>query len=405
MVRRVRILAGVGVIGGMVILVALAIILFRPVSRPPVDERPLAPRIPSGPTQSNAVVVLDQAWAAIRSTNELNRLVYPERSPRDRDVAGPIVAAERETLRLIHEAFGRPYCERVDPPIWTTNVVQRTDWGTLARLAATDAELRADGHPTLTDWNLPMHLVRLGHRLEDSGGTYSEYLNARNVKRIGLRLFQRWAGHFNGAPDELIGMARDLAAFPANKPGLTNAIAWEFQHGLLDLSDSLPSASLLYDSDRTRSLRARQCLALLDAIGSPAGARLKPTGDAVNRRSIFRSLFKGNTLGEILAAMSLTSGPWILHVHHVENNELGATRLILALRAYELAHGELPESLNSLVPRHLDAVPIDAFDGRPLRYSREQRKIWSVGKDLCDSGGFFRDAPRNRHDDVYELGW
>jgi hypothetical protein len=39
------------------------------------------------------------------------------------------------------------------------------------------------------------------------------------------------------------------------------------------------------------------------------------------------------------------------------------------------------------VPAELERLPIDDFDGAPLRYSRERRRLWSVGDDLRDAGG------------------
>ncbi|HEX7619163.1 MAG TPA: hypothetical protein VF480_10655, partial [Verrucomicrobiae bacterium] len=67
--------------------------------------------------------------------------------------------------------------------------------------------------------------------------------------------------------------------------------------------------------------------------------------------------------------------------------QLQATRTILALRAYQLTHGNLPANLNALVPEFLDAVPVDDFDGQPLRYSVDRKIIYSVGKNLKDDGG------------------
>ncbi len=39
------------------------------------------------------------------------------------------------------------------------------------------------------------------------------------------------------------------------------------------------------------------------------------------------------------------------------------------------------------MPAYLDALPVDPFDGRPVRYSREKKIVYSVGKDLVDGGG------------------
>jgi hypothetical protein len=67
----------------------------------------------------------------------------------------------------------------------------------------------------------------------------------------------------------------------------------------------------------------------------------------------------------------------------------------LAVKAYEKEHGSAPERLDELVPDYLPLVPIDPFDGQPLRYLRSgvlrlpanTWAIYSIGGDLTDGGG------------------
>jgi len=47
---------------------------------------------------------------------------------------------------------------------------------------------------------------------------------------------------------------------------------------------------------------------------------------------------------------------------------------------YHRTPGELPATLDALVPAYLPAVPRDYIDGQPIRYSREFRAVWSVGR-------------------------
>jgi hypothetical protein len=72
---------------------------------------------------------------------------------------------------------------------------------------------------------------------------------------------------------------------------------------------------------------------------------------------------------------------------------LGATQAIMALHLYRAAHGQLPATLAQLVPEHLDAVPIDPYDGCALRYSPEKKIVYSVGTDFTDSGGSRKEDP------------
>jgi len=39
------------------------------------------------------------------------------------------------------------------------------------------------------------------------------------------------------------------------------------------------------------------------------------------------------------------------------------------------------------VPQYLDAVPIDDYDGKPMRYNAAKKVVYSVGRDLKDGGG------------------
>jgi len=57
------------------------------------------------------------------------------------------------------------------------------------------------------------------------------------------------------------------------------------------------------------------------------------------------------------------------------------------MRAFKATEGRLPERLDELVPDFLDAVPLDPFDGKPMRFSPVKKVIYTVGEDLTDSGG------------------
>ena len=62
----------------------------------------------------------------------------------------------------------------------------------------------------------------------------------------------------------------------------------------------------------------------------------------------------------------------------------------IALKRYQLKHGNYPADLNSLAPDFLPAVPIDPVDGQPLRYRPNANGtflLYSVGENGVDDGG------------------
>ena len=61
----------------------------------------------------------------------------------------------------------------------------------------------------------------------------------------------------------------------------------------------------------------------------------------------------------------------------------------LAVERYRLAEGNLPKSLDNLIPAYMETVPEDPFDGENLRYRKLKTGfvVYSVNKDLSDNGG------------------
>lgn len=81
-------------------------------------------------------------------------------------------------------------------------------------------------------------------------------------------------------------------------------------------------------------------------------------------------------------------------------------QMALAATRYRLERGHYPTTADELVPAYLPAVPIDPFDGKPLRMKSEVDGLlfYSVGMDRTDDGGQeIRTADRITHDDVMRL--
>jgi len=77
----------------------------------------------------------------------------------------------------------------------------------------------------------------------------------------------------------------------------------------------------------------------------------------------------------------------------------------LALKRYQVKHGNYPSDLNALVPEFVPAVALDPADGQPLRYRRNSDGtflLYSVGENGADNGG---DPTLARGADVKNLYW
>jgi hypothetical protein len=62
----------------------------------------------------------------------------------------------------------------------------------------------------------------------------------------------------------------------------------------------------------------------------------------------------------------------------------------IALKRFQLKHGKRPETLNELTPEFLLSVPIDPYDGKPLKYhpnADDTFLLYAVGENGVDDGG------------------
>ncbi len=121
---------------------------------------------------------------------------------------------------------------------------------------------------------------------------------------------------------------------------------------------------------------------LIAALRLPAHERQQAAGDLERRGQEFR---------EAHPALSY----FIPSLHRFVLTDLAhMTRMrvagvAIAVEQYRLAGNTLPEQLADLVPTFAPEVPLDPYDGRPLRYRRLEQGyvVYSIGKDLTDDGG------------------
>lgn len=80
-------------------------------------------------------------------------------------------------------------------------------------------------------------------------------------------------------------------------------------------------------------------------------------------------------------------------------------RLGTVLYRYHARNGRFPEKLHDLAPDFIPVVPLDPFDGKPMRLKRTKDKliVYSVGPDLADNGGTPFDQKEQTGDIAFEL--
>ena len=79
----------------------------------------------------------------------------------------------------------------------------------------------------------------------------------------------------------------------------------------------------------------------------------------------------------------------------------------VAATSYRLKTGRLPARLEDLVPEFMPAVPVDPFDGKPMKMAATTGGgivIYSIGADFTDNGGKVWDDENRTGDITFHLG-
>ena len=264
-------------------------------------------------------------------------------------------------------------------------------------------------------------LVRFGHKIESGKGYLVQYLLGVTIKQTGnwhmrrhlpgcalpsarLRQYAAELGKFPATAEDLVGAFRAECSF--NRMFLQWVRRGEVPATILSSAaclepeptaaswvlKRLPASRPFFKPNRTARQYAEFMRVLIDAAPKH-GREAQDSAMVLDQRRKFhpvRSALAGNLFGDALSSVYVLTFQMTLALKCNTNVDIAATRTLLAMKAYKLDKGRLPETLEQLVPEYLDAVPIDDFDGKPLRYNAAKKIIYSVGKDLEDDGGTTR---------------
>jgi hypothetical protein len=105
--------------------------------------------------------------------------------------------------------------------------------------------------------------------------------------------------------------------------------------------------------------------------------------EVINQRIEHKSGIRGAFLITIPALCRTV----IIDVRHQGQQLLALTAL--TIENYRRDHQQLPASLADLVPDYLDELPVDPYDGKPIRYEKRTKGycLYCIGEDLTDNHG------------------
>ncbi|MBI4583937.1 MAG: hypothetical protein HY717_07935 [Planctomycetes bacterium] len=250
-------------------------------------------------------------------------------------------------------------------------------------------------------------LIRFGHRIENSQGPLVNYLVAIAIRATGVQDLRRWLRRTGVVIEDLKPLIEEVGRYPVSAGAYGENLKVEYillvgaldqaadgnlqelQMGNLGLGGYIVTRKPFLKPQETKRLLVEDMRQMIEngskvAVERKAIEFEKKYGPMEGYKSV-KSL--NNGVGKIILGFLL---PTLWHsVLEKDKAEfyMAALQAELALRCHRLARGRLPESLEALVPEYLPAVPLDPYDGKPLKYDPAKRILYAVGQDLMDSGG------------------
>lgn len=149
-------------------------------------------------------------------------------------------------------------------------------------------------------------------------------------------------------------------------------VPWTERDSEVELENENDRTNLVHDVAPLMKLLRDDSLPLSRAAAQKARAAYVQIENPIGR------IFNTSILGFMISDLKVCQ----------VRTEREAARAFLALIIFERQKGRLPATLSDLVQEKiLEVVPLDPFCGKPLNYSRDQRKIWSVSNDGVDDNG------------------
>jgi hypothetical protein len=404
-----------------VVILLYAFVFVRSILPTTVMNSGLKPARASIPEDANGFYALEKARAKLWWPKEQNQPLgdLARNTNWNNALAGTVLANNREALEAWDAAARLPDFQVPEISKADDLLPYLSDWKPLAQLAEVRQNQLMRSGQEKAAFDQMLNQVLLARRMQNSHSALIGYLVGTAVNGLALSQFQRWVGRSHLTPRDLKDYIRQLDQDPADAGAAfaeTMKVEYQVCVGTIEAmrqgkmidpetGKPYPHPSRLLpvlNPSKTRALFATEFNALVKAAPLHFNEAKLPQL-FTQRPNILSLILSGNLMGQVWFQMMVPAVDTALAKKSQGDAQLQATRIILALRAYELTHGKLPADLNALVPEFLFEVPADDFDGQPLHYSPEKKMVYSVGKDLKDDGGMDRDPEAKTSQTKFDL--
>jgi hypothetical protein len=320
-------------------------------------------------------------------------------NPETRQLVEKFLSDNEQTLSLLYEAAGVEHCRyKIDlTKPWSYQDLPPEYEGARSCVSLFSLEtLILCENP---DPNRILESVRASLALADSVNVplLNHHLLRNGLRGGTFRNIERFLNRLSPTDDFLLALTERLHAYDYHEAfrqamiGEQCRILHTFQLPVVEIVDQVDSRDGLFRLKlvfgKIFGSYDKEVLEYIDIMRDCFKALDLPENE---RLVAFESIQKrGNKRGGSITQRLMRGIGLDLRFEFWRLAHLRVTQTGLVIERYRLAEGRSPGSLEDLVPAYMQAVPMDPYDGRNLKYRKFKTGyvVYSIGYDMTDEGG------------------
>ncbi len=324
-----------------------------------------------------------------------------------------VLQKNQQALAFFEKGVGRTYFQLPafqNPTEYESGIISGINFSSLrslARINSLQALLLLKQGREKEAFDQAMKTMKMAQMILDGQNGLAGYLVGISIKGIGVDSFKILIVNTHLSSSELLSYIEKLSQYEESSLAMQKVMKGEYimtANTLKKMRDSIlggekslnekmlgaassnfgESSNLYYQPNRTKLLFMETYRAFIDNAGKDNFSEVSYAKEIPIKPWI---IFSNNASGKILTNIIRTSLDSVVVKKFEENFSVKGLQLLLALKAYRQDTGNLPNTLNDLVPNYIPMIGNDPFNGKQIKYSANNKLIYSVGKDLIDDGG------------------
>ena len=387
-------------IGVFILLTFLGFVyfIFRFRDIPRVDDSDLLLSKVEIPKEENAYYFLKEAVSKIYIPNDkikvIDDIVY--KNAWDKEFVEELLEKNKDVFEIFEKATEYNYFQFPDfDPISYSSLSSKSKnfalrLSDLSKLVIIKSKYLIKEGKEKEALDLIFGLIKIGHMIKE-GFIHDSiiYSFGAQTKKYGLKALIEAVPYLYLSKEESKNYINRLKNFKGNKEGLIRAIKGDYMNFLkekevveenlknefkknnfiarfINFPDYIIFAYFSYKPNETKKLIADLYRDVID----------KANKDCYEIK--IEKLLPENLIGKMIYDKKIANVYKLIEIKCLETLYIEAAKTLLALKAYKIENGNLPKSLEELVPEYFSSIPKDPFDGKALKYSPKEKIIYSI---------------------------